>query len=161
MGRRRNSENYKVKAKFQASTYKQSWFLWHKVGLLRLKSDLFFHFSSLTLLYTEIGYKRHRKWRFVLCVRGYHGRIAGTLAKTFGRSSTTLSLIFTDTILYLSQRYKRIIRWHPTVNRARIKKYARVLRKHGGGGHIWGFIDGTFLGVCRPTQEQKKTLVRL
>lgn len=125
-------------------------------GLLRLKSDVFFHFSSLTLIYRNRIQASPEMAFCIVCARLSWPDRWRTLAKTFGRSSSTLSLIFTDTILYLSQRYKQIIRWHPTVNRARIKRYARVLRKHGGGGHVWGFIDGTFLGVCRPTQEQRK-----
>ncbi len=92
----------------------------------------------------------------ILCARLSWPDRWWTLSNIFGRSPTALSIIFTDTILYLAERYKRIIRWHPTIRYSRTKKSAKALEKHGGGVQVWGFIDGTFLGVCRPCQEQRK-----
>ena len=74
----------------------------------------------------------------------------------FGRSQSSLSIVWTDTIAYLARRYtKKFLRWHPILRYKRIKRYARALERFGGGGYIWGFLDGTFVGVARPAKGQK------
>ena len=78
------------------------------------------------------------------------------LCYVFGRSVAWLSVVFTDTVLFLTARYKTIIEWHPLINHRRIRHYARALRPFGGSGILFGFIDGTFLGVCRPSIDQRK-----
>jgi len=73
----------------------------------------------------------------------------------FGRSPAFLSSVFTDIIEYLCDRYDEILRWHPTITYRRIRRYARAIKRLGGAGLIWGFIDGTFKGLCRPEKNQK------
>ena len=77
------------------------------------------------------------------------------LSFLFGRSLAWLSSVYTDAIIHLTMRYKPILEWHPTIDYRRIREYGRALNDAGGGGLIWGFIDGTFQGVCRPTEEQR------
>ena len=93
----------------------------------------------------------------LLCVQLSFPHRLWELSKIFGRSEAYLSIVWTDTIEYLDSRYKRIIRWHPVLQYRRLKRYAKALQRFGGGGHIWGFLDGTFVGIARPIYRQKLT----
>jgi hypothetical protein len=73
----------------------------------------------------------------------------------FGRCQGWQSVIFNDTLRWICERYRHLLEWHPSVDLARIRQFAEVIEKFGGGGKIWGFIDGTFRGFCRPTLRQK------
>ena len=60
-----------------------------------------------------------------------------------------------DTLLFLVKRWGKLQRWHPCLTKERLKEYANALKDHGGSGYIWGFIDGTFRGFCRPAYKQR------
>ncbi len=76
----------------------------------------------------------------------------------FGRSAAYLSTVYTDTIEHLCRRYSKMLRWHPILRYQRLRQYSRAIGRAGewrGRGTIWGFVDGTFRGTCRPEQEQQ------
>ena len=79
------------------------------------------------------------------------------LSDIFGRSAGWLSNIFNDMLLYLQKRYHRMLRWHPgLLNIDRILSYAQAINELDSGcDSIWGFIDGTFIGFCRPGVRQR------
>ena len=77
------------------------------------------------------------------------------LSRLFGRSQGWISAVLVDTLLFLDERYRRIIEWYPGLDYSCIRRYARALRSFGGSNIIWGFIDGTWMGVARPTKEQR------
>ena len=78
------------------------------------------------------------------------------LTSIFGRSITHLSVVFTDTVIYLATRYEKMLRWHPMLTYERIQQYARAVDALGGGDCIRGFVDGTFKGFCRPGEQQRR-----
>lgn len=78
------------------------------------------------------------------------------LQDVFGMDCTSLSIIFNDTIMWISRRYYNILRVHPALTGERIKEYAKALGdKYCTAGRIWGFIDGTFKAFCRPGEDQR------
>lgn len=77
------------------------------------------------------------------------------MAYEFGRSPTWLKIIYADTIQHLMHRYRKILTWHFTLNHAKVHYFARVLRKYGDCGVIWGFVDGTFRRFCRSKYGQE------
>ena len=80
------------------------------------------------------------------------------LTLTFGRSMAFLSSVYADTVEHLCRRYGRMLRWHPILQYRRLRQYSRAIGRAGGWrgrGTIWGFIDGTFRGTCRPEEEQR------
>jgi hypothetical protein len=78
------------------------------------------------------------------------------LGALFGRSPTWISIVFTDILLHLQQRYHRIIRWHPILTYEKLQFYAQSLGDQAGGtSGIWGFLDGTFRSICRPMENQE------
>ena len=89
----------------------------------------------LALLLVRLSYP-HRLWE---------------LALMFGRSPGYLSVLFNTVAISLDARFGGIVAWHPCLTRARIKHYARMLNMRAdGGGVVWGWVDGTFQGTCRP-----------
>ncbi|KAJ9263877.1 hypothetical protein DTO212C5_7409 [Paecilomyces variotii] len=48
-----------------------------------------------------------------------------------------------------------MIAWHPLLTYQRIQHYATELEARSGTQRIWGFINGTFRPVCRPSQNQR------
>lgn len=82
-----------------------------------------------------------------------------TLTRTFHRSETWISTVYNDVCVHLFQEYKELVAWHPMLNNPkRLKRYAKAVRKELDLPYtaIWGFVDGTFRGVCRPQEEQEK-----
>lgn len=80
------------------------------------------------------------------------------LTRIFHRSEAWLSSVYTDVVLHLAGRYKDIIEWHPMFNDYnRLRVYSRAIGEDLGidDSDIFGFVDGTFRGVCRPLEEQK------
>jgi hypothetical protein len=78
------------------------------------------------------------------------------MEEEFGRSRTWISIIFNDTIAFLAERFRSNIQWHPILTYERIQKYAQALTPYTAGVEaIWGFLDGTFRGFCRPDQNQQ------
>lgn len=74
----------------------------------------------------------------------------------FGHAKSYLSAVFTDVLEYLSRRFLSILQWHPRLRvYSNLRKFARASRRAGCGGRIWGFIDGHFMGFCRPVRGQK------
>ena len=74
----------------------------------------------------------------------------------FGRSSTWLSLVFNDVIAFLAERFQKLLQWHPMLTYDRIQQYTQALAPYTAGKEaIWGFLDGTFRGFCRPDHNQQ------
>jgi len=77
------------------------------------------------------------------------------LSPIFKRSKPYLSSVFNDVILYLYTEYLPIIEWHPILTYDRLQYYCeRIERQSPMSRRIWGFIDGTFREVCRPSSGQ-------
>lgn len=77
------------------------------------------------------------------------------MAYEFGRSPTYLKIIYTDAIQHLARRYRKILTWHPSLDRDKAYYFANVLKRFGGCTTIWGFVDGTFRGFCRSKYGQQ------
>jgi hypothetical protein len=80
------------------------------------------------------------------------------LSDLFGRSKSWLSTVFNDVILYLAARFAPVLLWHPQLTYERLKVFADAVERVGGVPGIWGFVDGTFRGYCRPSgnEEQRR-----
>jgi hypothetical protein len=75
----------------------------------------------------------------------------------FGRSRAYQSIIFNDVVCHLASRYKTKMFWDPrrlTIDRLRM--YAQAIGACGGVSSVWGFIDGTQRGICRPSEDQRE-----
>lgn len=73
----------------------------------------------------------------------------------FGCSSSRISSICTDIIVYLAKRYESMLAWHPLLTYDFAAECARFITPFGGQGVVWGFIDGTFRPFCRPLDGQR------
>jgi hypothetical protein len=49
-----------------------------------------------------------------------------------------------------------MLEWHPMLTYNRLRAYERAIRLIGGGERIWGFVDGTFVGFCRPSDHLRQ-----
>ena len=78
-----------------------------------------------------------------------------TLGALFGCSTTWISIVFCDILQYLQYCYSGIICWHPLLTYTKVQSYAQSLHEAGGLPGIWGFLDGTFRPICRPTDNQE------
>jgi hypothetical protein len=73
----------------------------------------------------------------------------------FGHSQAWLSIVWTDTIKYLSARYRDKLQWDSErLTLDYIDRCALQLEKRGAPTNVWGFIDGTFVEVARPGDGQ-------
>ena len=82
-----------------------------------------------------------------------------TLTQTFHRSEAWISTVYNDVCVHLFQEYKELVAWHPMLNNPkRLKRYAKAVLRQLDLPYtaIWGFVDGTFRGVCQPQEEQEK-----
>jgi DDE superfamily endonuclease len=88
----------------------------------------------------------------VVCARlSYPGRWYQH-ADLFKRSPSWLSTIFNDTIQFLTLRFANHLRWHPQMTRySTLKRFADAVQRVGGVEGVYGFVDGTFRGHCRPS----------
>lgn len=74
----------------------------------------------------------------------------------FGRSSGTLSRIFNSVVIHLAVTFKHLLEWHPRLRSyRRLRSFAKAIKRQSGAGSIWGFVDGTFKPVARPSKNQK------
>ena len=64
-------------------------------------------------------------------------------------------MVFNDTMSYLVKRWRKLQEWHPRMTTTQLKIYADAITEFGGQGKLWGFIDGTFRGFCRPAYGQR------
>ena len=77
----------------------------------------------------------------------------------FGRSPSYLSEVYNSVIVALDAQFGWLIEWHPCLTRDRINHYARMLdMKSDGGGVVWGWLDGTFVGTCRPEEKIQRLM---
>ena len=90
----------------------------------------------------------------VACVRMSHPRMLREVARLFGRSESWISNVANDVLTFLSERFDKQIEWHPTITLRRVNHFARRLDEYCGASLIWGFINGTSIDICRPTEEQ-------
>ena len=67
--------------------------------------------------------------------------------------------MFNDVVMHLQHEFGELVSWHPMLNNyTRLKRYAKAINKYlniEGEAWLWGFVDGTFRGVCRPKDEQQ------
>jgi DDE superfamily endonuclease len=80
------------------------------------------------------------------------------LCDLFGRSKSWLSTVFNDVILFLAARFGPLLWWHPQLTYNRMVAFSEAVHDAGGVEGVWGFVDGTFRGYCRPTgnEEQRR-----
>ena len=79
-----------------------------------------------------------------------------TLTQTFHRSEAWIYTVYDDVCVHLFQEYKELVAWYPMLNNPkRLKRYAKAVRRQLDLPYtaIWGFVDGTFRGVCQPQEE--------
>jgi hypothetical protein len=81
------------------------------------------------------------------------------LVDLFGRSKAWLSTIFNDVILFLAARFSSVLLWHSQLTYSRLKVFADAIHRIGGADGVWGFVDGTFRGYCRPTGNEEQRAV--
>jgi hypothetical protein len=75
----------------------------------------------------------------------------------FGRSEAWIFTVFNTVTCFLYKRFGSILQWHPQLNSyERLKAFGQAVLNDGGqgDGKIWGFIDGTFIEFCRPTDNE-------
>jgi hypothetical protein len=78
----------------------------------------------------------------------------------FGRSIAWLSKVFNDTVLFLAAAFSSSIRWHHQLQSYdRLLEFTRGIEGVCGVQQIWGFVDGTFRGCRRPTDNSEQRLV--
>jgi DDE superfamily endonuclease len=78
------------------------------------------------------------------------------LAIHMRRSPSFISKVFNQTLQYLDRRYRSLIEWHPLITYERIEYWSKCLREAHGAEGIWGFIDGTFTGFCRASDNSEQ-----
>jgi hypothetical protein len=81
------------------------------------------------------------------------------LCDIFRRSQSWLSTVFNDTVVFLAGRFARMLQWHPQLTYTRLEAMATAVEAQGGGPGIWGFVDGTFRGFCRPQGQDNQRRV--
>jgi len=93
----------------------------------------------------------------IVLARLSYPRKGEDLSGIFGRSAAYISAVFNDVVEYLFLRYKGIIEWHPTITYERCRFFAAKLEHQSRTKTpgIWGFLDGTFRVICRPTTGQR------
>ena len=91
----------------------------------------------------------------ILLARLSYPRKESTLGALFDCSYSWISIVFLDILQHLQSRYCRIIHWHPILTYTKIQSYSQSLHQAGGLSGIWGFLDGTFRPICRPTEDQE------
>jgi hypothetical protein len=80
-----------------------------------------------------------------------------SLSDIFGRSKSWLNNVFNDAIIFLARRFATILLWHPQLTYERMVTFTNAVQQMCGIPDIWGFVDGTFRGHCRPQgQEQQR-----
>src|SRR5450432_3180132 len=72
------------------------------------------------------------------------------LLDVFGRSESCLSTVFNDVVVFLAGRFGGMLRWHPLLTYRRMEALAAAIEDYGWVQRVWGFVDGTFRGFCRP-----------
>jgi len=76
----------------------------------------------------------------------------------FGCSASQLSVIKNVVCCHLVTVFRDRLFWdRARLTMEKMREYAAVINQHGGGDNIWGWIDGTVLRICRPTEGQRKT----
>jgi hypothetical protein len=68
------------------------------------------------------------------------------------------SEVFNGAVELLYQRWSELIHWRPQLNDYNVlKRYADAIGAAGWGrGRVWGAIDGTFMGFCRPENSDNQ-----
>jgi hypothetical protein len=108
----------------------------------------------------------------LLCRLAYPRRLV-VIADHCGRSSSWCSAVFNDLATYLFTKFRGILEWHPLLNYERMARFAEAISDivesrdsseplgytaGEGSAIVWGFVDGTFRGFCRPTgYEQQRS----
>jgi hypothetical protein len=87
----------------------------------------------------------------MVCARLTYPNRWEPLVDLFGRSKSWLSTVFNDTVLYIVGRYREVLLWCPQLTYERLQLYKATIHCINGVRRVWGFIDSTFCGYCRPT----------
>jgi hypothetical protein len=96
---------------------------------------------------------------YVVCARLSFPNRWEHLVDLFGRSKSWLSTVFNDVILYLMARYREVLLWNSQLTYERLQVYEEAIYQLNGVPRVWGFIDGTFRGYCRPTGNESQRRV--
>jgi hypothetical protein len=74
----------------------------------------------------------------------------------WGRSTTSLSCCINELGDHLFLRWKHLFEFRPSFHSPeRLSHYATCIAAAGSPiKDIWGFIDGTFVGICHPQEDQ-------
>lgn len=73
-----------------------------------------------------------------------------SLCNVFGRSEAWLSTVFNDAVLFLAARFGPLLWWHHQLTYSRLVELSAGVEIVCGVSGVWGFVDGTFRGHCRP-----------
>ena len=74
----------------------------------------------------------------------------------FGRGKTWQSIVITDIIDYLVERYRNKLFWDfRRLTYEQLYNYASAIEEVGGVQGVWGFVDGTLRAICRPQENQE------
>lgn len=98
----------------------------------------------------------------VLCARlAYPGRWHH-LCDVFGRSEAWLSTVFNDVCTFLAATFGPLLWWHPQLTEyRRLEEFSEGVERVVGVRGLWGFVDGTFRGHCRPFGAVEQALCSL
>jgi hypothetical protein len=78
------------------------------------------------------------------------------LCDLFGRSKSWLSTVFNDVILFLAARFGLVLWWHPQLTYEWLEVFSEAVYRVRGAKGVWGFVDGTFRGYCRPIGNEEQ-----
>jgi hypothetical protein len=77
----------------------------------------------------------------------------------FGCSASQLSVVKNVVYCYLVSLFRNKLAWDRTrLTMEKMREFAAAVDRLGGGDNVWGWIDGTVLRICRPTEGQRKAL---
>jgi hypothetical protein len=82
-----------------------------------------------------------------------------TLSHLFGRSKSWLSIIFNDVVVFLAAQFGPLLFWHPQLTYSWMVTFVEAVEEKCGVADIWGFVDGTFRGHCRPQGQEEQRRV--
>ena len=81
------------------------------------------------------------------------------LCREFGRSKAALSLIFNRMLVWIWERWGRLVTnpfQQPYFTQALLDDYSTTIGASTSIDlHVWGFIDGTVRPICRPSHDQR------
>jgi hypothetical protein len=56
---------------------------------------------------------------------------------------------------HLVHEFESLLEWHPYLTYNKLLSFEEAIADSGGCSQIWGFVDGTFQGFCRPAGDSE------